>query len=64
MGQLASVLRSGRRDGGESGTDAAVDRRAVSADALVRQPSEVLGVNRKRVQRLMRVTGIEVINGN
>ena len=55
--------RAGGRDGGEPGADAA-DRRAVLADAVLRQPEDggrMLGVNRKRVQRLMRVMGLEAI---
>ena len=62
------LLRAGRGDGGEPAADAA-DRRAVHGPPVLRQPaddgagwsSKGEEVNRKRVQRLMRLMGLEAI---
>ena len=57
------VLQAGRRDGREPGADA-VDRRAVldrRRFTAAGSCPKLLGVNRKRVQRLMRVMGLEAI---
>ena len=56
------VPRAGWRDGREPGADEA-DRRAVFADAVLRQSQDgaELGINRKRAQRLMRIMGLEAI---
>ena len=56
------VSPAGGRECGEPGADAA-DRRAVFADPFYgsRKLAEVLGVNHKRIQRLMPLMGIEAI---
>ena len=59
---LERVLRAGGRVGRESGADARIDEQYLETPFYgSRKMAETFGVNRKRVQRLMRVMGMEAI---